>query len=46
MMLRVAQRGGTGADGHFQVSKHHVMARGYAANRLANATDAPWTGKS
>lgn len=22
------------------------MARGYAANRLANATDAPWTGKT
>lgn len=45
MMPCVAQCG-TGAERDFQVSKHHVMARGYAANRLGNATDAPWTGKT
>lgn len=45
MMQRVTQRS-SGAGRDLQVSKHHVVARGYAANRLGNATDAPWTGKT
>lgn len=43
-MLTVTQRGG-GTERDLQVSKH-VVARGYAANRLSNATVAPWTGKT
>lgn len=45
-MMQLVTQCGTGAERDFQVSKHHAMARGYAANRLANATDAPWTAKT